>query len=1480
MAEKTTNLGEGTAQPQRLQPALLPDYFQLDERRLEDWIALARRLATHIRYVDFSNRDNGNWTAFLGEAAAIPPAEIRSFLADPERFVHAPQKQAWLTRPHFALFLVFLELLELETREINRFTQRHLDHFYREILDIKPKPAEPDQVHILFDLARGAHEQRVESGALLIASKNPEGKPRYVRTEAEVIVNRAKIGEVKVFFQEQSYRGLEEMYQVHLKLHPSDRTGAIQELLLFVLPKQRFSSGINPAFDQLVVQKNWDFLIKTVEGILIFPSKNMGLSLPESRRLMGLIKKQRNDLKADWKIVNNLLKKAGGNSGLNFPIRENFIENFRLALGFSPFADRPQLYDVLQNVENIFELHDLVQDGSAGSALTSLIGQNFHLSIADFDEMMTAFARIRRDWSAINGYIRRVAIKNNSLANTNWPEWPDVGTISLPNNTDSSIQIRLSAAGFGQYPGLSQNIGNFNDFWGEIEYLERFFNLSAEEILFVIDELTKPIDKAIDLNRLLNLLQKSYGSKVVFDKAIAFEAKYHLESNAASSSINRFKLLEQTFGLWNEAGKYYVLPPYPITNTAQQETLKVFLSLTADWNGRTDTENKQTNSENAAKKAQARRYLENIFYLRVNEFDAFLAFFQPTFQPIGVDPWNPLYRLVAEAQLRRDKTDLRPRQVVHQGFYAANDAALLHTERPGESHPRWRTFGRMQEDRDVALKTPPVQAAEFGLVIESPLLAMAAGRRIISLEMAFDKPISMQDCNKIRQYIEFRVSSPDEPSGYMTPSERAIISPILNGERLELSLQFYEDKPAIAAPGAVSSGMKYPTLKFVVKPETPINLVNWLSAWVIRDIILYVDVQKVYPDEVANDAGTIKPQAPFEPFGLHPRVGSRFSFRHKEAFGKPLSILSVDFMWMNKPNFTSLYGNYGLPASMTDASFTAQVSGGPVIPLFSADLVPIRGFKVANGAPFVMELRNPDFKHDLYLQLLSNPNGFTTVVKKGTVQTTVDTQGEATSIVTGDEVTTTVKPPPAPPYTPRSKAFTVSYQTESISVQPKIDAPHRAWQLHPFGVAMPEANQALRLVPVWPQEAELYIGLEQIAPQQSVNILFQVAEGSADPALERWPVEWQYLNADGWRIADERTGQPLLLDDPTDGLTRSGVLRFSLPADAANDNPLLPLGKHWLRATILEHKRSVCDLIGIHTQAVRAQRVLETDSADDPGQALPPDTVQGLLQRLPGIKTAAQPYSSFGGRSAEGDETYYRRVAERLRHKQRALSAWDVEHLLLEQFPELYRVKCLSVDQQTYDTQVPPGQVEVIVLPNLRGRLPQDPLQPRLPLADLDRMSAWLQTLGPEAAHYRLRNARFLPLQVEARLRLRPGYEAAYYLQQLNAELTRYLSPWAFDDNADIRFGGTVYVGQILNFIEERLYVDYITDLRLRWWDEAGKMSVADESVTAHRPDVVWVSAEKHILQLAESFIPSRPHRGIGEMAVELDFMVDYSLNF
>jgi hypothetical protein len=73
------------------------------------------------------------------------------------------------------LFLAFLRLFELVRADINTLTGRHLDFYYRQILRLKEKAAEPGHVHLLVELARQVSSHELQAGQLFKAGKDEPG---------------------------------------------------------------------------------------------------------------------------------------------------------------------------------------------------------------------------------------------------------------------------------------------------------------------------------------------------------------------------------------------------------------------------------------------------------------------------------------------------------------------------------------------------------------------------------------------------------------------------------------------------------------------------------------------------------------------------------------------------------------------------------------------------------------------------------------------------------------------------------------------------------------------------------------------------------------------------------------------------------------------------------------------------------------------------------------------------------------------------------------------------------------------------------------------------------------------------------------------------------------------------------------------------------------------------------------------------------
>lgn len=440
------------------------------------------------------------------------------------------------------------------------------------------------------------------------------------------------------------------------------------------------------------------------------------------------------------------------------------------------------------------------------------------------------------------------------------------------------------------------------------------------------------------------------------------------------------------------------------------------------------------------------------------------------------------------------------------------------------------------------------------------------------------------------------------------------------------------------------------------------------------------------------------------------------------------------------------------------------------------------------------------------------------------------------------------------PYLPVINAVYLSYAAGSqavdlMSTDEKAFAarPVRLFHLGPFGAAeqdFPVSSSGHYLLPQFRHAGgpdhvgEWLIGFKNLAPRQSVEALFQVLEGSTLPTLSKPEnhVTWSYWAGNRWEVFEERD-----VGDSTKQLIQSGIVRFNIPDAASTGKGILPHGHVWVMASVNEAAEAVCKILSVKAQAMRATLALNVMPGPAPDfldRPLPAGAIGKLKDADARFKKFSQPYPSFGGRQTEGSERFYLRSSERLRHKGRAATIWDYESLVLEAFPSVYKVKCLNHTRiednpdaglAIYNENAP-GHVALIAVPNLINRNDANPLKPFAAQDLLTGIRDYLRErvtgqlvpgpVAPYQVNVHVCNPLFEEIQLEFDLKLKEGYEDfSWYRQVLQEEITRHLSPWAFaaeGQGADLQFGGRISKSALINFIEERPYVDFITSVVLK----------------------------------------------------------------
>ncbi len=1406
---------DGTSQHQRRSPALDPGHALVDERSVQDLLREARAFGSTLTYFGADGVAAGDWSGFV--PADLDLDEVAAFLEHPEGF--SPETSPALFRPHFVLFLTFLRLLRRAQREINTFGRRHLDFYYRELLRLAPKPARPDHVNLLVDLAAGAEQALVASGTRFAAGTDPSGHERHYATDRDVVMSRAQLERVSSVHVRKRLTGLEEVRD----RNPGPRSETLLAMLRLALgrpdpgdPLPPYPAG-NRQLDAT--------LLDEVKDLLDFVETGLHLTFGELRTLMRLRNQRATGDDDAWRRIHEILRsvrRSRSDEEIDSTGRD-LTASVHRAIGRTP------PYDTVTEIDDLYDLFRL-RTTAAGTAFIAE-----HLAPLSFDQfvaLMQAKVTMDTEWAAINDLLEDAGRRRTGNAE-----------FVLTGADPTAFAVNLTEAlGTLVYPALAGD--SLSGYHAAVEQAADYFNMSPEDLTHVLSMRGDPPRDApwstVD--------------------AMLVEAHRALISTVRSDRLRQRRKAQP------DGGRLAVLQAVLGTDSAKVDIEQLRPYLTPENHTR----------------------LEALIGTAGEPSDA---------------SWAEAYPLLEIAQRNREgRGEPIPCAEEWLSLEAAPDARVVSANRldAGTGPTRWHTFGRsVAPDTGGAALEPAI-----GWACSSPLLALSEGARTIAMTLSFDgegfdaaqlragfaggpicAQISTDDGWVEPDDLDVEIAAP-APAAAATGT---IGSTGRDDHTLTFTLTFSDLVAAFTPATAASAGFDTaaPVLRLMLRQApltrasghpTPYALFRSLR---LERVHLEVSVVGLQPSHLENDESVLDPATPFEPFGTSPATGSRLRIGHPELAVQRLRTLTYGIEWMGTPPVLAThYAGYGLtPAGTVTLGLVEQgitSTLGTSVGLFGSAPLKAEGLAVRRRSATAIagdlrqwdryltwELTGEDFQHRNYPALAARK--------------AVDLAAAIANRKPGDTITA-ADYQLNPPYTPKIKRLLVDYtagMTVDLAAAEENDPADQILHVHPFGVGDIETArtiEGLPFVPSYEDEGELYVGLRGVQPGQTLSLLFQMADGSADSDLEPAAVRWSYLRHDRWLPL---TGAAMPLDT-TRGLRNTGIIEFAL--DEAGPNRLLAPDLYWLRASVARDTASLCDTIAIHTQAVSATLV---DGDHDPrhfASPLPADSVEGPVVPNPLIGAVRQPYTSIGGHAAEPSGAFDARVSERLRHKDRALTVWDYERLVLEQFPDIYKVKCIPAGSGTPSANT--GVVTVVVIPDARDRLPFDPFQPKTPTDLLTDIEAFLDARTPPTAAVRVVNPHYVPVRVRLAARFSTQGNDEYFKARLIDDLNRFLSPWAYDESSEIVVGGKIYANSILDFLDRLPYVDYIADLRL-FTNRDGKTftlvpTVAEGyHVAIDRPDDVLVADPDHVIDtVSDTHYDQKLLTGIGFMKIGLDFAI------
>lgn len=791
----------------------------------------------------------------------------------------------------------------------------------------------------------------------------------------------------------------------------------------------------------------------------------------------------------------------------------------------------------------------------------------------------------------------------------------------------------------------------------------------------------------------------------------------------------------------------------------------------------------------------------------------------------------------------------------------ANSADGLGDKLPQEGN-YWWPFG-YNTDETVSDKSiyKELPKAKLGFSLASSLFDLKEGERTVTVKIDFVKNSTQKLQNLSAEEIENNIKV--LCSGEKDWLSGIVLKCVRNTEdQLELSFTLTKDFPAVVPYKKEVLLQTYqtgfPVVRFMIEGEKYYALYEALSEKLVKNIEIGVDVKGVKSLQIENDSSTLSAEKPYYPFTAQPVKGSNFYIKCPEMFSKKWENADITINWKNAPDsITDLYSGYVIQPNQNISVKDFEALEGPSVvrsdAYFTADtaLLDKEVWRERGNDVQLFKKVESGYQTQFSIHNTSDDSGTGESIRLTLNQSALQDVYPKLYTLALSSNPDKKKLVPNEPYIPfaedielnysaRENAY--SYLSKDSSGEASKSKGVLVYHEDVFGQYEKEV-ETKSIVPVHENGGELYIGLEAM-PQTTVSLLIQMLEGSENPLVDTFDekefIEWHILSNNTWIDLSEN-----ILKNETRKFLESGIVKFKIPKNINTNHIRLTDGLVWIRAKSKRSYDAVCKIQGIYTQAVVATFQNQDNDLAHLNNGLQANTISKLITRVPQVKSVNQPYNSFDGKYKEADTEFYRRVSERLRHKHRAITQWDYENLVLQEFPEVFKVKCLNhTSEKSY---MAPGHVTLMVVPNIKNKNAFDVYQPRVSRASLNKIQNYVNDLNTMHVKAQVINPNYKEAKVQATVKIYEKYDEIFYMKQLDEDIKKYISPWAFTDSKDIDFNVQLNINHLINYLEQLYYVDYIDEIKILVNNVVQKKSLIEVD-----PKSILVSAKQHQITIAE----------------------------
>lgn len=704
---------------------------------------------------------------------------------------------------------------------------------------------------------------------------------------------------------------------------------------------------------------------------------------------------------------------------------------------------------------------------------------------------------------------------------------------------------------------------------------------------------------------------------------------------------------------------------------------------------------------------------------------------------------------------------------------------------------------------------------------------------------------------------------------------------------LTLRLRLDARMPAItgARPGDA------PVLSLRMAESARICPVSFFERYALENVQIAVRVEGLQKVQAFSDDSPLALDQTFVPFGPAPDDGDSFFVASDELARKPVTDIGVDLIWADLPEglagFESHYADYPGNARSPDPKIKVEyLAGDGWKPVTDAPVPMFLEEPISGGLARTWHFHGSVPGHPVRAGGRVKPEEFSArqTVRAGAVRMTLSgTAGGFHADQYPMALVQAMRPrlwpfgtrrvPPAP-FVPRVASLSLSYVARSTIEVHAPDAANpgeRITQTGPFGEVELFPSRMLRDIHLFPPRlgyGHLFIQLTGPGITGPLCLLFDMAEsGHLRVVPKANPIRWFYLGPTGWTPLPDTA----ISSDTTAGLLRSGLAMIDLPEEARSPSPEMPSGGAWIAAVATEPRLGDFPKLALlETNGVWAIRQ----------NPLPHDKeaprVWTFAPAVAGLGTTTEVPVKVEVRPPEAPDHFTARVGERLRHRRRAITPWDMERLVLEEFPEVWMAKCLpNLDRR--QVAPCPGRATLVCV----RRQPQTLTPQMLDVSTLQRIHDFVAGIAPQLAAIDVVNPAYDLLHVRGKLTFDAFRDDGAMARRLSRDLDTFLSVWTAPDTL-ARFGWTLNLRMLSAHIRDLDYVRGLTDFSVLHLarDDAGSHVLLDSaqddwrgghlhSLRAARPWSLPISAGNHALTVVGKDLEEDPiQSGIGRLPV------------